>query len=230
MLTKRLWNFRNALDFALRQNFRWPLTRSLVSASPQDEKAAQEVASFLELFPWPRTDQSNTPLRIADIGCRTFFLAPTLDKLFRSRGFAPEIHGIELDAFRRMSNFRTRKEYGDYFAASIRQGKFHAMDFLLWKEKIDMGFLLNPFVLERSIMAWGLPLRFLQPGAIFRHCADRLVNGGYLLVSTPTAKEMAESVRLAMCAGLVKVQSANWQPGPDSIQTRPRLGVLFIKP
>lgn len=184
---------------------------------------------FIENFPWPEAATPNALLKVADIGCRTFFLAPALEAIFRRRGFLPEIHGIEVDAFRRLADFRTRKEYGDYFASLIPSGEFHAIDFLEWNEEVDVAFLLNPFVQERSVLAWGLPLRFLQPGALFAHCAHTLKENGLLLVSAPTVEEKEKSDHWARQAGFLPIKTAEWHPTPRSTQTRPRLGTLYRK-
>jgi SAM-dependent methyltransferase len=231
VITRRLWNLRNVLDFSLRRLAPWPLLKAPITFSAQDKALGDEVLSFISLFHWPdKTSKSPARPVVVDIGCRTFFLAPALDRFFRELGYQPEIHGVEIDAFRRMRDFRTRKEWGDFFASTISNGNFHAMDFLQWEKPVDFALLLNPFVLERSVLAWGLPLRFLQPEALLRKCKDQMVPGGRLLISAPTAKELAESVRLAARVGFKKLQTANWQPTESSIQTRPRLGVLFENP
>jgi SAM-dependent methyltransferase len=226
VLVKTAWSLRNAVDFALRDFFRLSLAPKPIAPSREDAEAAREVSEFLKLFPWPEA-QSPKSLRVVDIGCRTFFLAPALDALFRERGFLPTVHGVEVDAFRRLSDFRTRKEWGDFFAASIGNGEFHAQDFLKWHKPVDAALLLNPFVLERSVLAWGLPLSFLRPASMVGHCAKILSPGGRLLLGAPTSQELSMSVDLAEQNGFTPLHEACWVPSGRAVQTRPRFGVLL---
>jgi len=224
-----LRSLRHSFDFTLRNlvttSFRGREPKALAS----DLKAAAEVREFLEGFVWPQPSH-RAEITAVDIGCRNFFLAPTLDELLRSQGFEPAIHGVEIDAYRRMRDLRSRKDYGDWYAGLIPRGEYHAMDFLNWKKPVDVAFLLHPFHFKRSILAWGLPLRLLKPEALFRHCVDSLVPGGLLLVSAPTPAELSCSLRLAEANGLQELQRGAWHPTSTSVQKRPRLGVLFRKP
>ncbi len=225
---EKAWSLRNSIDFALRDFFRFSLAPKPLAAPPGETEAAQEVSEFLKLFPWPET-KSNQTLRVVDIGCRTFFLAPVLDQLFREKGFSPVVHGVEVDAFRRLRDFRTRKEWGEFFAVSIQNGAFHAADFLEWKEPVDAALLLNPFVLERSVLAWGLPLSFLKLEHMIEHCAKILTTNGSLLVCAPTTEELFQCKRVAEHCGFTQMHEGFWTPGPNAFQTRPRFGVLYRK-
>lgn len=229
VISDRLWSFRNQFDFVLRRCIRVPVRDSSLTVLPTDTRLAQEVVDFLERFEWPTPTEPHAFLTIADVGCRNFFLAPALDGFFRQRGWEPVLHGIEIDAYRRLSNLRTRRQYGEFYAAQVPQGQFHAMDFLKWKPGLDGILLLHPFVKPRSVLAWGLPLGLLRPEALFQHAPARLIPGGWLLVSSPTPEEMELSTRYALDAGLAAIQSAEWKPGEGAVQNRPRLGVLFRK-
>ncbi len=230
MITNRLWSLRNSVDFVLRQYFPWSLNTAVIGPTAQDVKAAQEVETFLELFTWPDAKTPRETIRIVDVGCRNFYLAPILDRMFRNRGYCPRIDGVELDAYRRLRNLRTRKAYGDYFASSVPQAKFHACNFLDWKEEAELIFLLNPFVLERSLLAWGLPLKYLQPKQIVEHCVRRLTAGGRLLLSTPSVKEMSVVSEIVESFGMERLQAGNWKASSKTTQKQSRFGALFRKP
>jgi SAM-dependent methyltransferase len=225
---QKAWSLRNSIDFALRDFFRLSLAPKPIAPSPEETRAAQEVLEFLQLFPWPQTKSPQT-IRVADIGCRTFFLAPILNQLFREKGFIPTIQGIEVDAYRRLRDFRTRKEWGEFYAGLIDDGKFHAGDFLKWEQPVDTALLLNPFVFERSVLAWGLPLSFLKLEAMVEHCAKLITPGGTFFISTPTTEELTQCKTLAERAGFQQIHEAAWQPGRNAFQTRPRFGVLYQK-
>ncbi len=58
-------------------------------------------------------------LAVADVGCRTFLFAPVIERCFAAHGLRVELHGIELDAFRRFTDLRTRQDHGRFYAALV---------------------------------------------------------------------------------------------------------------
>ena len=226
MLTQTFWNWRNAFDFALRRLLGWSIRSSAFLPSSVEFRQGLEVFEFLEKFPWK---EGAGPLTVVDVGCRTFFLAEPIDRLFREMGYTPYVHGVEVDAYRRLADFRTRLQHGQANAASIAHGTFHPTDFLKWETPADVILLLHPFVKERAVLAWGLPLRFLKPEALFQRCADTLKPGGVLLVSGPTEEELEMSCALAMQFGFSVLERASWLPTSGFAQKTAGYGVLFEK-
>jgi len=199
-----------------------------------DHRVQQELYEFLRLFDWSSLRDSwcvpNHPLIIADIGARNFVLAPVLDRHFQELGCdveIPEIHGIEIDAYRRLINFHTRADYGTHYAKSIRRGYFHPTDFLQWRRPLNIGFLLNPFVTIEPLLSWGLPCALFRPKEIFRHAYHLLKpQSGILILSNPDTEERDLSYKIAEEVGFSIGQSVLWEPD-DSAQTVPRYGTVL---
>ena len=227
-LLKTCRNVRNHWDFSLRRVLRFP-GPAVHHASDSDGVARQEVGDFLRKFGWEKVLGARNPdLQVADIGAKNFFLAPLLDAFFRARGFSPEIHGIEVDAFRRYGDFRLRAQYGEFYASQIEKGRFYPINFLDFERPLDLALLLNPFVTESPLLAWGLPLRFLDPQALLDHARHLLTpNRGLLLVSHPSEDELQINVRLARRAGFRLIERQQWTPSQTSLQRQGRMGALF---
>ena len=188
----------------------------------------RELDQFLNLFSWQPVLQGRPhPLIAADIGCRNFALAPVLHQLFQKLSVSSQIYGVEIDAHRRLANFRTRGDYGRFFANQVPSGQFEAIDFLQWRKDLDVAFLLNPFVSEDPILDWGLPKKFLKPTAILKHARELLERRqGILLLSSPE-EEWEISFGLARKSGFSLIEKKNWHPSPISIQKKTRFGGLF---
>jgi len=229
------WSVWNKIDFALRSRIRW--SRAIPIGTPIsaiDRRLQEECQQFLALFNWQPILKSLTPfpvLTIADIGARNFAFAPALDKHFKAMGYEATVHGIEIDAYRRLINFHTRADYGNYFAKSIRSGQYHPIDFLTWHQPLQIGFLLNPFVTREALLAWGLPLSTLQPEAIFHHAYSLLKpQNGVLILSNIDEHEITISYQLAKEAGFVIGEAQTWFP-TGMAKALPRFGtVLYTYP
>ncbi len=199
--------------------------------SPVDVRLQQECQQFLALFDWEPILKSFNPslaLTVADIGARNFAFAPTLDAHFMALGYQATIHGIEVDAYRRLIDFHTRADYGHYFAKSIRSGFYHPIDFLAWNYPLHVGFLLNPFVTREALLAWGLPLSELQPEKIFHHAYSLLKpQNGVLVLSNVDEDEIEISYEIAKKAGFVIGEAKSWFPNVDVKTALPRFGTIL---
>ena len=215
-----------ALDYSLRSLLRFP-GPPVKEGSPLDARVANEVGQFLRGFLEVVAQVRPTPT-VLDVGAKNFYLAPVLDAFFRRQGCDPAIHGVEVDAYRRYSSFRTRRQYGDFYAAQISRGTYHAQDFLTLSLDCDVIFLLNPFVSIEPLHAWGLPKRLFRPDALFEHAAHCLsLRGGVLICSSPNEEELKTVTAFATRLGLRERLRHSWHPAHASIQRQPRLGVAF---
>jgi len=229
-LLQRVKHHRNALDFFLRSQLKWG--RPLPATTPIPERhrrLAAELLGFFQKFPWEDI-LKNTPskLVIADIGARNFSAARGIEKLYEIYGKKAAIHGIEIDAYRRLVDFRTRADWGHYHASQIKNGHYHAMDFLDWQAPLDVAFFLNPFVTHSPLLAWGLPLTRFAPERLFQHCHKLLKRRhGVVVLSSPDEEEKALCMRWASTTGFQLVSQHNWFPENDSIQKDPRMGSVW---
>lgn len=222
---------KNSFDFFLRNNLRFSRSVTEASQIPERDKRIQiEFREFLDLFPWKEIlkNRNNSPLVVTDIGARNFVFGPILDKTLENAGYEAIIHGIEIDAHRMLWGFHSRGDFGHYYAGKMRSGFFHAIDFLKWEQPTDLAFLLNPFVSEEPLLSWGLPLSKLKPQEIFQHVMKTLKpRKGIMILSCPSPEELEISKELASKAGFSAGQQVKWLPKKNSVQQKPRYGIVY---
>ncbi len=229
-LKERFQNIRNTIDFYLRSQVRWG--RNLPRGKPIkaiDAQIQREFKEFLNLFNWNLALSQVTlgPLVVADIGARNFALAPVIDQHFRSLGYQTVVHGIEIDAYRRFTDFHTRADYGYDFAKKIEHGYYHPVDFLTWQKPLHLAFLLNPFVSIEALLAWGLPISKLMPKEIFLHAYQLLKpQAGIVVLSNTSEEERTISFDIAKEVGFIFGEEHLWEPEDLTLQT-PRYGVIL---
>lgn len=223
-------NLRNQLDFFTRSHVRWERHIPDSTPIPPLELGFQnEIREFLELLVWEKTLQI-APKKawvVCDVGAKNFSLAPLIDQLFLEREMAVEIHGVEVDAYRRLANFYTRADYGNFFSRKARKATFHPINFLKFEKQLDGIFLLNPFVSSEPLLRWGLPLNQLRPQDLFRHAFDLLKEkSGWMILSSPSPEEFHLASQYATSAGFYLGPPAVWKPQAHHIQKKPRFGCL----
>jgi hypothetical protein len=222
---------KNYFDFFLRNQIH--LSREIPDNTPMPErdlKLQSELREFLELLPWKKIleAQPSEPLVVTDIGSRNFVLGPVLDKIFEKNNRQALIHGIEVDGHRVLWGFHSRADYGNFYAKKMRSGYFHAMDFFDWNQTTDIAFLLNPFVSKEPLLSWGLPLSQLQPEKLFQHVRKTLrPETGILILTCPSLEELEIARKHAKTAGFIKGTEVLWKPGKNSVQQKPRYGVVY---
>lgn len=221
-------NLKNHIDFFMRSQLRWERTIPRDRPIPSRElRFQEEIREFLDLLSWEAVLQNSRKKEwvVADVGAKNFSLAPLIDTLFLERNCEVEIHGIELDAYRRLSDFYTRADYGRFFAAKARDAHFHTMDFMNFKKPSDILFLLNPFVTAHPLLSWGLPLKHFRPQSIFQHAYELLqLKRGALILSCPSREEFKAASEYALNAGFLLGSPVSWKPQANSLQKKPRLG------
>jgi hypothetical protein len=225
----RLRSLQNKLSFAIRSQVR--LSLPVKSGDDVIERSLilqREFQDFVRLFDWSFLEKEHKNFIVTDVGARDFSFAPVIDAHFRGLGFHPEVHGVEIDAFRRYSNLRSRADYGRYFAEQIPRGVYHAMDFLKWQRRLDACFLLHPFVTPEPPVRWGLSLSHFKPQEIFDHAYKLLhPRSGLMLLSCPTMGEFDVAVGMAKRAGFTFGEIKSWHPSADTAHRKPRYGILL---
>ena len=188
-----------------------------------------EIISFLRIFSWEKYLKARvSDLELADVGARTFAFAPALEKFFSNFVENTILNGIEIDAYRRFTNLRTRRDYGEFYASQVKRGRYFPQDFLAWKKPLDLVLLLHPFVTREPHENWGLPLKTFKPEKLFQHSRALLKErAGLLLLSSPNMEEFKIAKDLAFQSGFVFLEEGSWFPSKYSIQQQPRLGTLF---
>jgi len=228
-MLSRLRDLRNRFDFFARSHF--PFSRYLSSQTPippNEIRFQEEIRQFLEGVPWESYLFERKQIwKVADVGAKNFSLAPLIDSVFLEKKLKVEIHGIEIDAYRRFTNFHTRADYGNFFAGKARSAEYHAMDFLEFTQPLDLILMLHPFVTQEPLQLWGLPLKHFRPVALFDHAYSLLKKQkGFLILSSPTEQEFQIASELAHKSGFTLGASIFWKPQGNSVQKKPRYGRL----
>lgn len=224
-----LRDLKNRIDFYLRDKLRVSLKIPKSDINHSNAIAIQsEFEEFLRLVNWGKFFNPGSRLRIADVGTRTFAFGPVFERVFKKQHFEMvDVHGFEIDAYRRFTNFRSRADYGRYYASQMENGFYHPMDFLKCNLKFDIIFLLNPFVTKEPLLNWGLPLKAFQPQKLFAHCLGSLKKNGLLILSAPNQEELGESLKILTGLGFKSEETFNWQPSNVTAQKQPRFGVAL---
>lgn len=223
---ERLLSLRNTVDFVLRSLLRWGRRVDPQKLPRVDARVQGEIREFLDCFD-PKVFVPLWDIVACDVGARNFATGPVIDDFFAKLGISAEIHGIEIDAFRRLADLRTRADYGYYYARQMRRGFFHPTDFLRWDKQVDVAFVLNPFVTMEPLLDWGLPGRLFTPEKFFDHLVELIKPTGLMVLSAPNEEEFAEALKLASERGFLTLQTVRWEPRADSAQRKPRLGVIL---
>lgn len=227
--TQRLRSLRAWVDYQIREKltFENPV-RSLGNRAESIEGLQRELDEFLSGVPHSVFNgfEKRGALEVLDVGAKDFVAGPVIERFLSRHQLPAHVHGIEIDAHRRMRNLRSRADYASYFLGTMQNGTFHAMDFLQWRGKADVIVMLNPFVIPEPLLRWGLPLRHFRPAAIFAHCRRVLGSDGVLITCAPTEHEREAIVDLASW-GFYLAHEWDWSPRKDGVQTRPRLGAVW---
>lgn len=222
---------KNYLDFFLRNLIK--ISRKVTDETPppqRDKKLQLEFREFIFRFDWRTILKSmdHSPLIVTDIGARNFVFGPVIDDVFKKYQREAVVHGIEIDAHRLLWGFHSRADFGEYYARKMREGFYHAIDFLKWNQPTDIAFLLNPFVSKEPLLSWGLPLSKLRPQEVFNHTMKTLkAKAGILILSCPSPEELEIARGLAAEAGFIEGPQVFWSPPKKSVQQKPRYGIVY---
>jgi len=134
----------------------------------------------------------------ADVGCASFWYAASLHAFFRPK----VLTGYEIDAFRRYANAHTRQDYARGYAAALPDTHFRCADYLAVQDKVDQISCWFPFVSTTTILAWGLPLKLLNPRSLFSCISGNIRSGGGIVLVNHGLLEAEIAAGLCAAAGL----------------------------
>lgn len=144
-----------------------------------DIVAATDLA--LQHLPGPLPD----PLRVADIGAKTWHYVRGLEALLRKGYGGPRevlLTGLEIDAFRVYRDFHSRWDWATWHRAPCPSARYLAMDALHFNEPQDLVFLLLPIMNVDEHLDWGLPLERYQPEVLFSHARRLAGRDGHVVM------------------------------------------------
>ncbi|MBB3113673.1 hypothetical protein FHS18_005786 [Paenibacillus phyllosphaerae] len=132
------------------------------------------------------------PVRLVDVGSRTFYYAPCLYHFGTYGGLElKSICGIELDPYRRYRNGYTAYDYALAYMKEIGDPvvRYEAMDFAAYEQSYNVCTMFLPFVTEQALLHWGLPLRTFMPQRLIEHAYEHLASPGVLLITNKGPEE-----------------------------------------
>lgn len=155
-----------------------------------------------------------------EIGCRNFSYLPAL------HSYAPTAwDGVELDAFARYWDGRTRQAYGNFMAAQFEDCRYLPTSLLDVDGRYDLIVWFLPFVLVDPLLRWGLPRRFFQPAPLLAKAAALLAPAGSIFIVNQGRHEADEQQRLCEAVGL-SCQALGEVTSVFSPFRKPRFGFL----
>lgn len=137
------------------------------------------------------------PLRALDIGSRNWSYCTAQERFLRSLGSRPvELTGVEVDGYHMAKDGRPRIEHARAHARltgnpAVRYVVRDVLDH--HDQRVDVVFLLFPFLSHYALLHWGLPPTLLRPQELIDHCLGMLRPGGHLVTmhQTPWEAERA---------------------------------------
>ena len=139
-------------------------------------------------------------LNVLDIGCKNWFYAKGEYFFFKKHCDKLKLDGIELDANRVYSNFYSRKEVAKYYTKGLGGVNYISGDFLNHSDKYDYIVWILPFVFERPLVKWGLPMKYFKPKEMLIHAYDSLKEGGKIFIINQGEDEF--EAQKALCGEL----------------------------
>jgi len=130
-------------------------------------------------------------LRALDIGSKNFDYVDALCGFWSHQNGERSVTltGLELDAHRRYTDFRTRRAWAEHYASFVPGAHYQAGNLLAHTECYDAITWFYPFVTEFPLLRWGLPLAEFQPLALLEHAFSLLEPGGVLVIVNQSEAE-----------------------------------------
>lgn len=132
---------------------------------------------------------SKKRIKAVDVGSKHFNYAPALHHFYSNHWAIEKLTGIEIDAYRRYQDFSSRYDHAHFYIKPLSRAEYHPINFLDFKENYDVVTMFLPFVYQRPLLKWGLPLSEYQPLSLMKHAYDRLNSGGIWIITNQGKSE-----------------------------------------
>lgn len=155
-------------------------------------------------------DQLNYPLpqrlRVADIGCSTWFYVRALRAFLLNYDSQAardvQLYGYEVDAFRPYFNFYSRLDYVRAYSAGLKNTHFIPDAFKTQALPFDMITQFFPFIFIKDHLEWGLPGQLFSPAELLQTAWSGLRQGGLLLIVNQGEQEHVRQKELLSVLGV----------------------------
>ncbi len=152
---------------------------------------------FLEAL-WPNalTLPNMQPLSWLDVGAKNWSYVESLYCFAHRLQPNVALHGIEVDGYRRYTNFYHRLDYAQTYIQDCPNASYEVGDILHHQDQYSIITCFLPFVFMEPCLQWGLPLKHFQPEAFLRHLISLLLPHGVLLITNQGAEEFEAQKKL----------------------------------
>jgi hypothetical protein len=136
--------------------------------------------------------KSTSPLLALDVGSKNFDYVDALQGFWRHREGEREVQltGLEIDAYRRYTDVRTRRAWAQHYASFCPGARYVVGDLQRHNSRYHVITWFFPFVTEFPLLRWGLPLGLFQPAALLAHALSLLEPEGVLILVNQTDAEV----------------------------------------
>lgn len=138
------------------------------------------------------------PAELHDVGCGGFAYACALQRFFSPASLV----GIDVEGHRRLRGGVNRHERILGHLAGLPGAEFVVADYTTFARRADFATSFFPFVTPAPVLAWRLPLRLLQPAALFDALRANLAPDGRLFMANHSVEEHEVATSFASTAGL----------------------------
>ena len=132
--------------------------------------------------PWEKYCPLPAGLNVLEAGAHDFSRAPAISAFFETQKTKNKLIGLELDAYKILSDFHSRFDRAQYYAAQVKNSQFLVQNFFTWKEPVDVLFAFYPFVSPHPAISWGLPMELGSAGAWVEALIRSVKPDGFALV------------------------------------------------
>lgn len=121
-------------------------------------------------------------LRWLDAGAKNWSYVDALDAFGRFHAKSVSLHGVELDGYRVCRGFYSRADMAKAYSRFLPNAEYHVGDVGEHSGQYYIISCFLPFVFERPLLRWGLPLRYFAPETFLSRMAEQVLPGGALLL------------------------------------------------
>ena len=153
--------------------------------------------------------------RVIDVGCASFWYAAALQAFYRPL----QLIGVEVEGYRRFKDGHTRIDHAHGYLRDLPNAEFRVADFAVWADVADVISAWFPFVTAGALLAWRLPLKFLQPERLFDAVRRNLSPDGVFVMVNHGPNEALLAGRACAAGGLRRLATLT-DLGPFSAYRR----------
>jgi len=149
---------------------------------PSAKRIFLENLYFLNLFNEYFSKSIKQNAYILDIGSKNWSYVKSEHLFFKSFCQNFTLNGIEIDPYRVCSNLYNRFEIAKFYTKGLANTNYIAGDLIQHQKKYDYIIWILPFITQKPLLKWGLPLKYFKPDKMLLHAYDLLNENGEMII------------------------------------------------